>query len=149
MVEKKKNPKRRKKLTKKDLERFRDALIHYRNRLTGDIESIQEETLQPGEEEVSIDHLADHGSETFEYDFNLGLIENVGRTISEIDHALKRIEKGTYGICAGCKKPIPIARLEVLPWTRFCVECQKKVESGELYVDPLEDEEEKGEHGEK
>ena len=143
MAEKKKrnakSSRKRKKLTKKDLQRFKEALIRYRNRLTGDIESIQEEALQPGEQDVSLDHLADHGSETFDYDFNLGLIENVGKTILEIDKALKKIEKGTYGICSGCRKPIPVPRLEFLPWARFCVDCQKKVENGELVVDPLED----------
>lgn len=132
------------KLGKKDLEKIREALLAYRDRLSGDLSSIEEEARQAGEQEFSVDHMADHGSDTFFHDFNLGLIENVGRTLVEIDRALERLEKGTYGKCLLCKQPIPKARLEYLPWARFCVPCQTKIERGEvIWEDTSEEEPEK------
>ncbi len=129
------------KLTKKDLEKIREALLAYRDRLSGDLSSIEEEARQAGEQEFSVDHMADHGSDTFFHDFNLGLIENVGRTLVEIDRALARLDHGTYGKCLLCKEPIPKARLEYLPWARFCVPCQTKIEKGEVLWEEGGDEE--------
>lgn len=142
----KKNPakagKKSNKLTKKDLEKIREALLAYRDRLSGDLSSIEEEARQAGEQEFSVDHMADHGSDTFFHDFNLGLIENVGRTLAEIDRALARLDRGTYGTCLLCQEPIPKARLEYLPWARFCVPCQTKIEKGEvIWEEPPEEEE--------
>ncbi|MEV6180498.1 TraR/DksA C4-type zinc finger protein [Streptomyces sp. NPDC052015] len=48
------------------------------------------------------------------------------RTLKEIEEAFARIENGTYGTCLGCVKPIPGERLEILPYTRFCVACQRR-----------------------
>ncbi|MBC7270395.1 MAG: TraR/DksA C4-type zinc finger protein [Streptomyces sp.] len=48
------------------------------------------------------------------------------RALKEIDEAFTRIEDGTYGTCLGCAKPIPAERLEILPYTRFCVACQRR-----------------------
>ncbi len=142
----KKNPgktgKKNEKLTKKDLEKIREALLAYRERLSGDLSSIEEEARQAGEQEFSVDHMADHGSDTFFHDFNLGLIENVGRTLQEIDRALVRLEKGTYGKCLLCDQPIPKARLEYLPWAKFCVPCQTKVEKGQVVWNDTPEEEE-------
>ncbi|MGC5039824.1 TraR/DksA family transcriptional regulator [Streptomyces sp. DT190] len=48
------------------------------------------------------------------------------RALKEIDEALGRVEQGTYGTCLGCRKPIPAERLEILPYTRHCVACQRR-----------------------
>ncbi|AIR96147.1 TraR/DksA C4-type zinc finger protein [Streptomyces glaucescens] len=48
------------------------------------------------------------------------------RTLGEIEEAFTRVENGTYGTCLGCAKPIPAERLEILPYTRFCVACQRR-----------------------
>ncbi|MBH5337691.1 TraR/DksA C4-type zinc finger protein [Streptomyces pactum] len=52
--------------------------------------------------------------------------EAIGRVLAEIDEAFARIAAGTYGTCLGCAKPVPAERLEILPYTRFCVGCQRR-----------------------
>jgi RNA polymerase-binding transcription factor DksA len=48
------------------------------------------------------------------------------RVLTEIDEAFTRIDDGTYGTCVGCAKPVPAERLEILPYTRHCVACQRR-----------------------
>jgi len=123
------------KLSQADVNRLKQQMLQHRGKLSGDMESIKEETLKPGDQDFSVDHMADHGSDNFDQDMNFHLIENVGRTLREIDKALVRIEKGSFGTCGACGCAIPKARLEFLPWVRFCVACQTRVEQGELMVD--------------
>ncbi|CAM5357716.1 RNA polymerase-binding transcription factor DksA [Streptomyces alboniger] len=54
-------------------------------------------------------------------------VEAIGRVLKEIDEAFARIDDGTYGICLGCSEPVPAERLEILPYTRYCVTCQRRV----------------------
>ncbi|MCX7868703.1 MAG: TraR/DksA C4-type zinc finger protein [Terrimicrobiaceae bacterium] len=73
-------------------------------------------------------HQADAGSDAYDRDFALNLLSKEQDSLYEIDEALKRIELGTYGICEMSGKPIPHARLEALPFTRYTVECQAELE---------------------
>jgi RNA polymerase-binding transcription factor DksA len=76
--------------------------------------------------------MADLGSDNFEQEFIVGLIENEEVTLREINEALQRIERGLYGICLACKKKIPVARLRAQPHAKYCIECQKLREKGLL-----------------
>ena len=73
-------------------------------------------------------HMADSGTDNFDRDFALSLLSSDQDALYEIEEALKRIEKGTYGICELTGKPIPRARLEAIPWTRFTVVAQAQLE---------------------
>jgi len=73
-------------------------------------------------------HMADSGTDNFDRDFALSLLSSDQDAIYEIEEALKRIEKNTYGICELTGKPIPRKRLEAIPWTRFTVEAQAQLE---------------------
>lgn len=73
-------------------------------------------------------HMADSGTDNFDRDFALSLLSSDQDAIYEIEEALKRIEKKTYGICELTGKSIPKARLEAIPWTRFTVEAQGQLE---------------------
>ena len=73
-------------------------------------------------------HMADSGTDNFDRDFALSLLSSDQDAIYEIEEALKRIEKKTYGICELTGKTIPRARLEAIPWTRFTVEAQAQLE---------------------
>ena len=73
-------------------------------------------------------HMADSGTDNFDRDFALSLLSSDQDAIYEIEEALKRIEKKTYGVCELTGKPIPRARLEAIPWTRFTVEAQAQLE---------------------
>jgi len=73
-------------------------------------------------------HMADSGTDNFDRDFALSLLSSDQDAIYEIEEALKRIEKGTYGVCELTNKAIPRARLEAIPWTRFTVQAQAQLE---------------------
>lgn len=73
-------------------------------------------------------HMADSGTDNFDRDFALSLLSSDQDAIYEIEEALKRIEKNTYGVCELTGKHIPKARLDAIPWTRFTVEAQAQLE---------------------
>jgi len=56
--------------------------------------------------------------------------EQMSRQLQLLDDALRRIDSGEYGECVMCGKDISIPRLEAIPWTKFCVECQELQEQG-------------------
>ena len=72
-------------------------------------------------------HMADVGSDAFEQEFTLSLMEHDGSALEQIEAALVRIEDGNYGVCVECEAKIPKARLQVLPQTPHCVKCADKV----------------------
>ena len=73
-------------------------------------------------------HMADSGTDNFDRDFALSLLSSDQDAIYEIEEALKRIERNTYGVCELTGKSIPKARLEAIPWTRFTVQAQAQLE---------------------
>jgi RNA polymerase-binding transcription factor DksA len=126
------------KLSKADLNKFKTILLKHRAVLTGEVEDMRQEALQASGQDVSVDHMADHGSDNYDQEFTLSLIENEQTTLRLIDEALARIEgKGEweFGHCEACvEEPqklcrscpqIPKTRLDYLPWARNCVEIQK------------------------
>ena len=98
---------------------LRERLLHQMNGLAK--ESAEE---MPG---YSL-HMADSGTDNFDRDFALSLLSSDQDAIYEIEEALKRIEKNTYGVCELTGKHIPKARLDAIPWTRFTVEAQGQLE---------------------
>lgn len=73
-------------------------------------------------------HMADSGTDNFDRDFALSLLSSDQDAVYEIEEALKRIERQTYGVCELTGKAIPKARLDAIPWTRFTVEAQMQLE---------------------
>ena len=107
-------------------EKFHAILLDLRDRLMNQMSGLAKESA----EEISSYslHMADSGTDNFDRDFALSLLSSDQDAVYEIEEALKRIEKGTYGICEVTGKPIPRARLEAIPWTRFTVEAQSQLE---------------------
>ena len=116
------------KRTKSELKAFRVLLVEQREALTGNIRAMEGEALKSSEQDFSVDHMADHGSDNFEQDFTLGLIESEEERLREIHEALERIAAGSFGDCEGCGKPIAKTRLRAIPWTRHCIDCQRASE---------------------
>ena len=116
------------KLTKTELKAFRALLLEQREALTGSIRAMEGEALKSSEQDFSVDHMADHGSDNFEQDFTLGLIESEEERLREIHEALERIHAGTFGDCEACAKAIAKTRLRAIPWTRHCIDCQRAAE---------------------
>lgn len=107
-------------------EKFRQRLIELRERLSAQMNGLAKESA---EELAGYSlHMADSGTDNFDRDFALSLLSSDQDAIYEIDEALKRIERGTYGVCELTGKSIPKARLEAIPWTRFTVEAQAQLE---------------------
>jgi DnaK suppressor protein len=73
-------------------------------------------------------HAADLGSDEFQRDLMLSLADDEIREIQDIEDALIKIQKETYGICEECAGEIPFERLEVLPYARYCGPCEMKLE---------------------
>ena len=90
---------------------------------------MQDEALKVTAQDNSSDSVADTGTDNYEQDFTLGLIESEEALAREVDGALLRIAQSAFGVCESCQTPIPLARLEILPFARFCVECQQKREN--------------------
>jgi DnaK suppressor protein len=111
----------------------RKRLEEERERLQGIADDLQRErdeaVSDTGGELSSFDqHPGYSGTETFEMEKNVSLREQVDDELQEIQAAFQRLERGTYGICQACGKPIGDERLEAMPATRFCVEDQVKAE---------------------
>ena len=74
-------------------------------------------------------HMADVGTENYDQEFTLGLIENEQGTLEQVHEALDRIDAGTFGRCQECGEPIAKPRLQALPYTRHCIQCARELES--------------------
>jgi DnaK suppressor protein len=124
-----------------DKAKARRRLEQERTRLQGirdDLEREREETTTEVAGELSTvdQHPGDSGTETFELEKTVSLLEQVGEELQEVEAALQRVEAGTYGICQACGRPIGDERLEAMPATRFCVEDQAKAEREAGYAGP-------------
>ena len=123
-------------LHKADLEEYRKMLMDKRRALLGDMSGIEAEAFRTNRQERSGDlsnipiHPADIGSDNYEQEFTLGLLESERTLLKEINEALDRIDQGTYGICLGTGMPIDKARLRARPWAKYCIEYAHKIEKG-------------------
>jgi RNA polymerase-binding transcription factor DksA len=93
-----------------------------------DLQRQQADGAAAGELSSFDQHPGDLGSETFEYEKNVSLLEQVEAELGEIDAAFHRLDHGGYGVCQACGKRIAPERLEALPATRFCVDDQARAE---------------------
>lgn len=106
--------------------KYHAMLVDLRDRLRDQMNGLAKESA---EEMASYSlHMADSGTDNFDRDFALSLLSADQDAMYEIDEALKRIEKGTYGVCELTGKQIPKTRLDAIPWTRFTVEAQAQLE---------------------
>ncbi len=125
-------------LSAKEIAQFRTLLLQRRREILQNVHEIEGETLRKSRLDASGDlssmpiHMADLGTDNYQQEFSLGLMDSERRLIVEIDDALNRIETGTYGICEGTGKPISKARLEAQPWARYSVEYARMVEEGRV-----------------
>jgi len=116
-------------MTKTELEHWRRRLLTLKKRLGADLTQLEDEALHPigGESSGGLSdlpvHPADLGTENYEVEVELGLLEKEARILTEIDDALARIDQGTYGICENCHREISRERLEAVPYTRYCIQC--------------------------
>lgn len=73
-------------------------------------------------------HQGDAGSEAYDREFALNMLGKEKNSLKEVESAIKRVEEGTYGVCAMSGEKIPVLRLEAVPFARYTVECQAQWE---------------------
>lgn len=120
-------------LSKSELNDFKALLLHRKRVLQGDVKTLEGEAMKKGSEAAGDlstlpMHLADLGTDSFEQEMSLGLMETESDELNEIQEAFERIKDGTFGLCETCKKKIPKERLKAIPYARLCVGCKKKEE---------------------
>jgi RNA polymerase-binding protein DksA len=120
-------------LSKKELAEFRRVLESERERLTEELEAIEEHL--PEVEQVSMDttggydeDLADVASDAFEREKGFAIENSVQDLLNQVEEALSRIDEGTYGLCEVCRQPIHPERLRALSYARLCIDCKSREE---------------------
>jgi DnaK suppressor protein len=120
-----------------ELDSYRETLQDLRARLRGDLNQMTDEALHwdsaggTGNLSNVPLHMADLGTDNYDQEFTLGLIENEQGTLELVVEALSRMEKGTFGQCVECDEPISKPRLQAIPYARHCIGCARKLEGGE------------------
>jgi RNA polymerase-binding protein DksA len=118
-------------LAQSTLDKFRSVLEEERSRLRAllDEHELERENARLAEtaaERSPDPSSAEGGSMAFEYEKGLSVDANTQDLLRKAENALERLDKGEYGICESCGTAIPVARLEVLPYTTVCVECAQR-----------------------
>jgi RNA polymerase-binding transcription factor DksA len=118
-----------------ELESYRQKLFALGQRMNRDLSTVAGEALRTmgGEASGNLSnaplHLADLGSDNFDQEISLSLLENQGQLLEHVSAALARIDRGTFGRCQECGKTIVRQRLEALPYTPHCVHCAARLET--------------------
>lgn len=118
-------------LAQSTLDKFREILEEERARLRSLLDEHEQEREQARLAETAAERSpdptsAEGGSMVFEYEKDLSVDANTEDLLRKAEYALGRLDKGEYGICESCGTAIPVARLEVLPYTTLCVECAQR-----------------------
>jgi DnaK suppressor protein len=113
---------------------YKEKLHAIRARLRGDVTAMAEVALRKSGMEGSDSngmpiHMAELGSDNFEQEFTLGLMEAEEDTLSLIEAALERVARGSFGRCIECDGPISKARLNAIPYTPVCIKCAEQREN--------------------
>jgi RNA polymerase-binding protein DksA len=115
-------------LNRKELEPYRRLLIELKAKLIRDVVVNQEASNESTDGDVL--DLADQASDSYDKDLANSLSETERGRLAAVEHALKRVDEGSYGLCDTCVKPIPLPRLKVLPFAKLCIDCQQDEERG-------------------
>lgn len=116
-------------LTKKAQQEYRDRLTEERTRTVGDMERLDAEVVTLGTSQQDEgggfgNHMADNATDVMEQERNMALSGNLQERLHDIDHAIARLDAGTYGTCERCGKAIAPGRLEALPFATLCIDCK-------------------------
>lgn len=124
--------KKQEKLGKRAIATFREQLLALRADLTQHLEGATREVRTPEEGKGYSQHQADEGTDDFNRRMSLELTSRELEQLRQIDRALEKIEEGTYGICDVTGEPIPLARLEAIPYATMTRDAQEQMEKGLL-----------------
>lgn len=118
------------KMPKREIEKYRRLLLEKKNSLSTDLaktRDAEEETTEEATQDI-----ADKAVSSYTREFLYSLSDGDRNTLLQIDQALARIDEGAYGLCLNCSVPMAERRLNAVPWTPYCVQCQELSEKGLL-----------------
>jgi DnaK suppressor protein len=118
----------------KELSEFKERLLTLRERVSGEYSALKGDNMAANQRDPS---LSDQGTDTFDREMELNMMGSEQEVIFEIDAALRRLEKGTYGICELTEEAIPVERLKTLPYVRYTVHAQSELERGRTRFRPF------------
>lgn len=119
-----------------ELNQYKKTLLEKRTKLVGNVNFMEDEALGKSGQDASGDlssvpiHMADVGTDNYDRDLTIELIQNGEEEVRAIDDALEKISKKSYGLCEECGKTISKTRLTALPFVKCCIECQRHEEEG-------------------
>lgn len=123
-----------KKLTKKQLDYFKEKLLSEKQKVLEEMDELQQSNLKQsisdsaGEISRYSYHLGDVASLSYGREFSMGLAERQQKYLEQIDEALQRIEEGSYGVCKVTGELIPVERLEEVPVAKYSVKGKEIME---------------------
>lgn len=123
-------------MKKAELKVYKERLLALRARLRGDVTQMADAALKKNRMETTGNlssmpiHMADLGTDAYEQEFTLSLMETEEGTLGAIENALERIEEGTFGVCEECGVAIPKTRINAIPYVYLCVKCAARNERG-------------------
>jgi len=117
-----------------EIRAFKESLLALRERVSGEYSTLKGDNMAANQRDPS---LFDQGTDAFDREMELNMMGSEQEVIFEIDAALRRIEKGTYGICELTEEVIPKARLSALPYVRYTVQAQSELERGRARFRPF------------
>jgi len=129
-----KDIKPRKVFKAKEINEFKDRLLTLRERVSGEYSALSRDNMAANQRDPS---LSDQGTDTFDREMELNMMGSEQEVLFEIDAALRRIEKGTFGICELTEEVIPKERLLALPYVRYTVQAQFELERGRARFRPF------------
>lgn len=115
-------------LTKKKIDEFQERLQVLYSKLTSSLRLSNEEVKQPDESKGYSQHQADEGTDDFDRIISLGLSSERRELLRQVERALEKIQEGSYGVCDVTGDPIPVPRLEAIPYATMTVAAQSKFE---------------------
>lgn len=120
-----------------ELAQYKKTLLELRQKLVENVNFMEDEALGKSRQDASGDlsnvpiHMADVGTDNYDRDLTIGLIQNGEEELRAIDEALERIGDKTYGTCEECGKKVSKVRLTALPYVKNCIECQRQEEKAD------------------
>ncbi len=117
-----------------ELTQYKKTLLELRQKLVENVNFMEDEALGKSGQDASGDlsnvpiHMADVGTDNYDRDLTIGLIQNGEEELRAIDEALERIGNKTFGSCEECGKKVSKVRLTALPYVKNCIECQRQEE---------------------
>jgi DnaK suppressor protein len=119
-----------------NLKHFRQLLLREKSRLEGELQDIEQldrshsQSEEIGEAANYDQHIADVATETFMRERDEAMERSLRAELSQVEHAMEKVENGAYGYCDRCGAPIASERLKALPYATLCIPCASLVEGG-------------------